>query len=167
MTRLLRILGAAALSTIVLLGITIVPAQAALYSPWCQTSYNDAVLTHRGNQVQVWSMYDDWLDVGDWCQIGKAKLTLQYDGNLVLYDETNRARWAASWTKPAVINRGYKAYKQPDGNFVVYDRNNVALWWTSTVDRVNRTNLCIQEDGNMVIYNWNSTVVLWKTNTAH
>ena len=167
MTRLLRTLGAAVLATIVMLGFTVVPAQAAPYPAQCRTGHNDAKLTYRGNQVQVWSMYDDWLDQGDWCQLGKAKLTLQYDGNLVLYDENNRARWAASWSKPGILGRGYKAIKQTDGNFVVYDSNNYALWWSGTVDRRNTTTLCIQSDGNLVVYNWDSTVVLWKTNTQH
>lgn len=52
-----------------------------------------------------------------------ARLIMQSDGNLVIYDEFNRARWASN-----TVGRGWTARLQTDGNFVVYTRSNRPVW---------------------------------------
>jgi hypothetical protein len=97
---------------------------------------------------------------GHYCQLGKAKLIMQPDGNLVVYDENNHARWASN-----TAGAGHHTQFQPDGNFVVYDASNHALWASNTCCNQGY-NLHVQEDGNVVIYapGWSSK---WATHTNH
>jgi hypothetical protein len=101
------------------------------------------------------------------CKIGKSKLIMQTDGNLVLYDETGRARWAANWTRPNVMGRGYEARFQVfDNNFVVYSDHNNPLWASNTWRGERGGWLAVQADGNVVVYD-PDLIPLWATNTAH
>src|SRR5262249_34869381 len=60
---------------------------------------------------------------GDWVQWNKARLVMQSDGNLVVYDETvdpnnptgMHARWASN-----TVNIGARTAFQTDANLVVY-----------------------------------------------
>jgi len=54
---------------------------------------------------------------GDFVQTGRSLLIFQTDGNLVLYDDLGRARWASGTHR-----RGQEAIFQKDGNLVVYVR---------------------------------------------
>ena len=54
---------------------------------------------------------------GDFVQTGRSLLIFQTDGNLVLYDDLGRARWASGTDR-----RGQEAIFQKDGNLVVYVR---------------------------------------------
>ena len=54
---------------------------------------------------------------GDFVQTGRSLLIFQADGNLVLYDDLGRARWASG-----TDHRGQEAIFQTDGNLVVYVR---------------------------------------------
>ncbi|SDW75750.1 D-mannose binding lectin [Amycolatopsis xylanica] len=54
---------------------------------------------------------------GDYVQTGRSRLIFQADGNLVLYDDLGRARWASG-----TDHRGQEAIFQRDGNLVVYVR---------------------------------------------
>jgi hypothetical protein len=58
---------------------------------------------------------------------------MQTDGNLVLYDTSNQARWASGTSN----HPGAYLNMQTDGNAVVYPAgavNDNALWATDTVD---------------------------------
>jgi hypothetical protein len=99
----------------------------------------------------------------------KAKLIFQWDGNLVVYDENNRARWASN-----TVGRGHFASFQQDGNFVVYqigrDGSKTAAWASNTCCYWGG-HLAVQDDGNVVIYkNTNVNVgsaARWSTRTNH
>ena len=52
---------------------------------------------------------------------------MQADGNLVLYDATNRPRWATGTNGRAITH----VVMQPDGNLVIY-RNKTAVWASDT-----------------------------------
>ena len=68
------------------------------------------------------------LDKGQSIEVaGKAKLTLQPDGNLVLYDAANQPRWATGTNGKAVTH----VIMQPDGNLVIYN-NKAAVWASDT-----------------------------------
>lgn len=93
---------------------------------------------------------------------GKARLTLQSDGNLVLYRVDNGvALWASntqSWTVTQVL-------MQYDGNVVAYGPNLAAgaQWRTATAG--NRgASLVLRDDGNLVVLAENGAQ-LWATNT--
>jgi hypothetical protein len=136
---------------------------AALYEPIASVSWfaqPPTAATFRG--VDNWRLAGNTalLD-GDFVQWGKAQLIMQSDGNLVIYDENGKSRWASgSNGHPGAI-----AYFQTDGNFVVYDYDGTPLKWSGTCCH-SGWNLHVQEDGNMVIYapTW---VHKWSTRTAH
>ncbi|MEU5433860.1 hypothetical protein AB0G73_10850 [Streptomyces sp. NPDC020719] len=88
-----------------------------------------------------------------------ATLIMQLDGNLVVYDETGRARWASN-----TFGSDNYAIMQQDGNFVVYSSNGTPLWASGTFGEGNV--VIPQDDGNVVIYDSNHNP-LWATGTQH
>ncbi|MCE0537771.1 hypothetical protein LWF15_19955 [Kineosporia rhizophila] len=116
---------------------------------------------------------DFYLHEGQACQIGKASLRMQRDGNLVIYDENNRPRWASKTKVPWLARSNHLRF-QPDGNLVVYAFHYGAgaiyhqpLWASNTRQRPNPGfRLAVQADGNVVIYdrNWR---VKWAAGTHH
>jgi hypothetical protein len=94
---------------------------------------------------------------------GKACLTMQSDGNLVVYDERGAPRWASN----TAGRPGSTAAFQGDGNLVVYAPGGQPIWASNTAsgDPANVNYLCTQGDGNVVVYKWPRPV--WATNTAH
>jgi len=101
---------------------------------------------------------------GDWVQWNKARLIMQSDGNLVVYDENLHARWASN-----TVGAGARTAFQTDANLVVYNASNQPI----RNSRVPSNTCChtgwtlnVQSDGNVVIYapNW---VPEWATHTNH
>ncbi|MFD9794926.1 hypothetical protein ACFWXK_28715 [Streptomyces sp. NPDC059070] len=88
-----------------------------------------------------------------------ARLIMQSDGNLVIYDEFNRARWASN-----TVGQGWEARLQTDGNFVVYTRSNRPVWASNTAGRPG-SRLVVQDDGNVVVYDGSRAV--WASGTNH
>lgn len=89
---------------------------------------------------------------------GRYGLTMQVDGNLVLYGPGHHAIWHTyTYGQP-----GARLEVQTDGNLVVYSRTNVPLW--AVRPRPNPSHLVIQSDGNLVQYN-TSGAPLWATGT--
>jgi hypothetical protein len=79
---------------------------------------------------------------------GRLRLTMQNDGNLVLYRNGTQAIWA---TNTAGSN-AYVAVMQADGNFVLYrDGDDLPLWNTGTTGLI-AGRLDLQDDENLVIY---------------
>ncbi|MDX3335975.1 hypothetical protein PV620_30980, partial [Streptomyces sp. ME02-6978a] len=89
----------------------------------------------------------------------RARLHMQTDGNLVVYDENNHARWATM-----TFGSNYQAVFQADGNLVVYTSSNRPVWASNTYGH-NGSVLKIQEDGNVVIYE--NGRAIWASNTKH
>ncbi|MEU7524339.1 S8 family serine peptidase [Saccharothrix sp. NPDC042600] len=78
---------------------------------------------------------------------GAYRLTLQTDGNLVLYNAQNQALWhTVTWGTDVT-----RAILQTDGNFVLYSTAGVARWhthtWGTAGDR-----FIVQSDSNVVLY---------------
>src|SRR5215831_4035963 len=66
------------------------------------------------------------LDKGQKIEVaGKGSLSMQTDGNLVLYDAANHPRWASGTNGKPVTH----VIMQPDGNLVIY--NNATPVWAS------------------------------------
>jgi hypothetical protein len=78
----------------------------------------------------------------------RYRLVFQDDGNLVLYDEVERAPLWATDTGGA---SGGFASMQGDGNFVVYDGQGVPRWASDTGGGT-AAFLVVQDDGNLVMY---------------
>ncbi len=89
---------------------------------------------------------------------GRFRLSMQSDGNLVLYHQGVRVLWASN----TVGVRNPRLVMQPDGNLVVYDDTNRARWSSNTVGRTG-ARLVVQDDGNTVMYQ--GSVAIWSTRT--
>ncbi|MFF4396053.1 hypothetical protein [Streptomyces sp. NPDC001480] len=91
---------------------------------------------------------------------GIWKLTLQSDGNLVLYRADRVPFWETrTYGKPVT-----RATFQADGNFVCYDRRNHP-WWASGSNESGGAYIVIQDDGNLVIYD-SSGSPKWASDTS-
>jgi hypothetical protein len=91
---------------------------------------------------------------------GRYTLTLQRDGNLVLYRVSPREPLWDSETDGDVAMR---ATLQSDGNFVVYAPDNRPLWDSETDgERIARA--VLQNDGNFVLYRSDRSAA-WATGT--
>jgi lambda family phage minor tail protein L len=90
---------------------------------------------------------------------GWYMLTMQTDGNLVLYDKTYDPKWASNTQGSGATY----AIMQSDGNFVVRTASNVAVFATNTLQTGNRLEL--QGDGNLVVLG-SSNQVRWSTGTV-
>jgi hypothetical protein len=88
---------------------------------------------------------------------GSQALTMQTDGNLVLYAPGHVAIWESHTDGHA----GSILIEQTDGNLVVVAPGNVSIWWTGTSGHPG-TVLQVQDDGNAVQYA-PGHVAIWST----
>lgn len=140
---------------------------AALYEPlwWINGPEEDWPTRATYLGVDGWrlvggTMLAGSIGSGQFVQWGKAKLIMQNDGNLVLYDENRQPRWdSGTWNSPGAF-----MVFQEDGNLVIYNRDGFAIKQSATFG--SGFNLHVQEDGNVVIYapvwRW-----VWQTFTNH
>lgn len=93
-------------------------------------------------------------------QDGRFVLSMQTDGNLVLYGPAGAMWWTST-------NGGSdrRMVMQADGNLVVYNSANQALWSSATYGNPG-ARLVVQNDGNLVIYNTANQGV-WASNTVY
>jgi len=89
---------------------------------------------------------------------GRFYLTLQTDGNLVLYGPSG-----ALWATYTVGSGASQAVLQSYGNLVVYTSTGGVVWWNGIISHC--ANLVVQNDGNLAIYSTSGAVV-WQTNTG-
>jgi len=90
---------------------------------------------------------------------GDYGLTMQGDGNLVLYQGGT-----ALWSTGTAGTTASRAIIQGDGNLVLYNSSGTALWSSKTSGN-SGAYLDVQNDGNVVIYSATGTA-LWSTGTA-
>jgi hypothetical protein len=88
-----------------------------------------------------------------------AKLTMQTDGNLVLY-----GAGGALWSAQTNNHPGATATMQTDGNLVIHDASGTALWSPMTNNHPGAYAV-YQYDDNFVIYDADG-IALWSTNTS-
>ena len=122
-------------------------ASAATVSPMCSREAGDVTLSAGTVRTS--------------CD-GRYSLTMQVDGNLVLYNELGTATWATM-----TFGTGNRAAFQADGNLVVYDASGVARWASNTYGNPN-SKIILQNDGNLVIYReiGGFDFARWATNTV-
>ena len=65
-----------------------------------------------------------------WSTNEQYRLTMQDDGNLVLYDGKNQPHWASNTWRHG--EPPYRATMQDDGNLVLYDVRGTATWASNT-----------------------------------
>jgi hypothetical protein len=132
--------------------------------PKCQFS-NNTRTTYLGIDVFL-IKGTGTLTTGQVCQIGKAQLKMQTDGDLVLRIVGKKGpQWAASWTQPNVKDQGAYVTFQPDENLVLRQDTGTMLWTSNTYQTVGGGHLAVQADGNVVVYTEGWQGVLWATNT--
>lgn len=82
------------------------------------------------------------------------RLMVQEDGNVVVYDSRDKARWASD-----TYGQGEGPYKfrmQDDGNLVLYDSGDSAIWASNTNDMgEGKRKLKLHNNGNMSIIDEN------------
>jgi Listeria-Bacteroides repeat domain (List_Bact_rpt) len=89
----------------------------------------------------------------------RYRLTLQKDGNLVIYDGTTGV-WASNTVGKGAIRLEMQA---SDGNLVLYDAAGKAVWDSNTAGNPGAF-AQMQDDGNLVILD--GTTHIWETRTA-
>ena len=96
---------------------------------------------------------------------GRFHLTLQTDGNLVLYDGQSPIWATGTWNLPTDRSPTH-ADMQADGNLVLYN-DAMQPAWAAGVFGSSYVNpyLQVQDDGNLVIYH-NGRTPLWASGTA-
>ncbi|MER5194170.1 protein kinase domain-containing protein [Streptomyces sp. NPDC002755] len=97
------------------------------------------------------------LAAGESVAAGARTLVMQQDGNLVIYDQDGKARWAA-----VTSGEGNSARFQADGNLVVYNSGGQPLWASRTSGHEGAV-LVFQVDGNVLIKSGDA--VLWAAGT--
>jgi hypothetical protein len=110
------------------------------------------------------TLYQGWTQSS--CD-GRFQLTLQTDGNLVLYQWVNGNTPTAIWWTGTTTaqQQGAIAVMQADGNFVVYDNMGAPRWASNTAGH-NGAYLTVQTDGNVVIYPSGGGNAIWASNTC-
>ncbi len=119
-------------------------------------NYNNVAINSKGSILTSGQR----LNIGEYLisEGGNNILTLQEDGNLVLY-RSGVAIWHSNtWLKQATYLE-----MQADGNLVIYNPYGNSIWNSGTQGRSNAY-LKIQQDSNLVIYNSLNQPV-WNTNT--
>lgn len=95
-------------------------------------------------------------------------LTLQSDGNLVLYDMTKGVNpptaKEALWATNTVGTGANKLILQGDGNLVLYSNKGPVWQAKNAFGQKPVGKLILQNDGNLVLYTKNGKAV-WSTNT--
>lgn len=98
------------------------------------------------------------LATGESVGAGDRSLIIQQDGNLVIYDQDRKARWAAMTS-----GEGNTARFQADGNLVVYNSGGRPVWASRTTGHPGAV-LVFQADGDVVITSGDT--VLWAAGTG-
>ncbi len=102
------------------------------------------------------------LNAGQSITTQNRHLSMQTDGNFVVYNYGNGSVGGALWNSGTNSGSGYKVVFQGDGNLVIYDANGSAKWASGT--NPSGASLSLQSDGNLVIYN-SSGSAQWATGT--
>ncbi|MEV5961801.1 hypothetical protein AB0L70_08555 [Kribbella sp. NPDC051952] len=107
-----------------------------------------------------------------------AKLAVQDDSNLVLYNVRNKAVWTRAMVLGTLgpnralkagqalfsTNRIYRLMMQTDGNLVLVKNGKTALWGTGTGKNPGAW-VVMQSDGNLIVYTA-ANKPLWSSKTA-
>ncbi|MFK0152564.1 protein kinase [Streptomyces sp. NPDC090493] len=102
---------------------------------------------------------DQQLMPGESWQTNRTTMTMQTDGNLVVYDENHHRRWSSGTS-----GTGYRAIMQADGNLVVYDKDTWGVW-SSVTSGHDGAFLYFGTDGGVSVVYQGTT--LWSAGTQH
>lgn len=94
---------------------------------------------------------------------GHFELTMQSDGNLVLYVRNGSSLGRALWSSHTDGDQGDHAVLQDDGDLALVNASGDVLWSTDT-SGIGCANLVMQDDGNLVLYD--HTKAAWASGTV-
>lgn len=122
-----------------------------------------ATATTTCSSVRVGAVGTGTLVSGGILKSNGYTLTMQTDGNLVLYSPRR-----AVWSSGSAGNAGAKLAIQNDGNAVIYSASGKVLWASnSTRAGALLSTLTLQSDGNLVMYTQSpGLAVSWASGTA-
>lgn len=103
--------------------------------------------------------HDQQLMPGESWQTNRTTMTMQTDGELVIYDEDHHRRWSSGTS-----GTGYRAIMQADGNLVVYNRDTFGVW-SSVTSGHDGAYLYFGTDGDVSVVYQGTT--LWSAGTQH
>ncbi|MFK0159977.1 protein kinase [Streptomyces sp. NPDC090493] len=103
--------------------------------------------------------HDQQLMPGESWQTNRTTMTMQTDGNLVIYDEDHHRRWSSGTS-----GTGYRAIMQADGNLVVYNQDTWGVW-SSVTSGHDGAYLYLGTDGDVSVVYQGTT--LWSAGTEH
>ncbi|MFI1052184.1 protein kinase [Streptomyces griseoruber] len=103
--------------------------------------------------------HDQQLMPGESWQTNRTTMTMQTDGNLVIYDEDHHRRWSSGTS-----GTGYRAIMQADGNLVVYNKDTFGVW-SSVTSGHDGAYLYFGTDGDVSVVYQGTT--LWSAGTRH
>ena len=99
-----------------------------------------------------------------WSRQKATRLTLQYDGNLVLYDfEPSNSTQKAIWASGTVDKEPFRVVMQPHGDLVLVAVNGTIVWRLGTGDVKNLgvTLLVQDDDGGRICLSKRRGTCLW------
>ncbi|MGD9682916.1 MAG: hypothetical protein AB7W16_17135 [Candidatus Obscuribacterales bacterium] len=96
------------------------------------------------------------------CPNGRLSMTLQDDGNLVIYTPGKYPLWASNSNGQTGV---WDLVMQPDGNLVAYDIASQPFWASDSITHV-ESYFSLHDSGSGAIYEKNTDKVLWSTNTS-
>ncbi|MFJ9589426.1 mannose-binding protein [Streptomyces acidicola] len=85
------------------------------------------------------------LSTGESWKTNRIRMTMQQDGNLVVYNEDDNALWAS-----ATFGEGHTARFQQDGNLVIHNGDDRPIWASQTNGNPG-AQLVLRKDGKVVI----------------
>ncbi|MFD3750061.1 mannose-binding protein [Streptomyces cyaneofuscatus] len=95
------------------------------------------------------------IGVGQSWATNRIRMTMQQDGNLVVYNEQNKPIWAAM-----TFGENHRAIFQPDGNLVIHNGDDRAIWASKTHD-FGGAQMVLRADAKVVIVH--NGKVVWST----
>ena len=94
---------------------------------------------------------------------GSHVLSLQEDGNLVLYNMTSSTTPVPIWSTGTFLTSGAMLLMQGDGNLVLFDAQANGIWSSGQTGK-SGASFVVQTDGNLVEYD-SSGHSFWASNT--
>ncbi|MFI0876733.1 mannose-binding protein [Streptomyces sp. CS149] len=95
------------------------------------------------------------IGVGQSWATNRIRMTMQQDGNLVVYNERNKPIWAAM-----TFGENHRAIFQPDGNLVIHNGDDRAIWASKTHE-FGGAQMVLRADAKVVIVHQGK--VVWST----
>ncbi|MEV8004288.1 mannose-binding protein [Streptomyces parvus] len=95
------------------------------------------------------------IGVGQSWATNRIRMTMQQDGNLVVYNERNKPIWAAM-----TFGANHRAIFQPDGNLVIHNGDDRPIWASKTHD-FGGAQMVLRPDAKVVIVHQGK--VVWST----